>query len=84
MIPRDEELHDKLMEAFREYFKANQAWLAKGTRRAGMDTRHWLSEIRHFAIMRRQEIQVWRRAIEKEKAQRQLQKAQEQAEKDAI
>jgi hypothetical protein len=72
------------MEAFREYFKANQAWLAKGTRRAGMDTRHWLSEIRHFAIMRRQEIQVWRRAIEKEKAQKQLQKAQEQAEKDAI
>jgi len=74
MIPRDEELHDKLMEAFREYFKANQTWLAKGTRRAGMDTRHWLSEIRHYAIMRRQEIQVWRRAIEKEKAQKQLQR----------
>jgi hypothetical protein len=34
--------------------------------------------------MRRQEIQVWRRAIEEEKAQKQLQKAQEQAEKDAI
>lgn len=84
MISRDDELHGKLMEAFREYFKANQKWLDKGTRRAGMDTRHWLSEIRHYAIMRRQEIQVWRRAIEKEKADKQLQKAQDPTEKDAI
>lgn len=42
---QDEELHEQLMKAFREYFKANQEWMAKGTRRAGMDTRHWLTKL---------------------------------------
>lgn len=57
---RDEETHDKLMNAFREYYKANQKWLDKGTRRAGMDTRHWLNEIRHICDDRRKVIMDWR------------------------
>ena len=57
---RDEETHDKLMDAFREYYKANQKWIAKGTRRAGMDTRYWLSEIRRLCSQRRDLIMEWR------------------------
>jgi hypothetical protein len=84
MIPRDEETHDKLMEAFREYYKANQTWMDKGTRRAGMDTRLWLLKIYNIARSRRHVIMEWRKEINQEKAQKQLQKAQAQAEKDAI
>ena len=74
--PRDEELHDQLMEAFRQYYKANQEWAEKGTRRAGLNTRKWLSEIRHIAIQRRAKIMDWRYEIDKEKAERkELQKA---------
>lgn len=72
--PRDEELHDQLMEAFRQYYKANQEWAEKGTRRAGLKTRKWLSEIRHIAIERREVIMQWRYEIDKEKAERKKQK----------
>lgn len=48
------------MDAFREYYKANQKWIAKGTRRAGMDTRYWLSEIRRLCSQRRDIIMEWR------------------------
>lgn len=57
---RDEKTHDKLMDAFREYYKANQKWINKGTRRAGMDTRYWLSEIRRLCSERRDIIMEWR------------------------
>jgi len=80
VIPQDEELHDQLMEAFRKYFKANQDWINKGTRRAGMDTRFWLSEIRRLASERRMKIQEWRHNIDKHKAEKkkiQNQKAQD-------
>ena len=70
MIPQDEELHDQLMEAFRKYFKANQEWINKGTRRAGMDTRFWLSEIRRLASERRMKIQEWRHEIDRHKAEK--------------
>ena len=72
--PRDEELHDQLMEAFRQYYKANQEWAEKGTRRAGLKTRKWLSEIRHIAIERREVIMQWRYEIDREKAERKKQK----------
>ena len=52
--------HEELYNAFREYFKYNQIWLTKGTKRAGMDTRYWLSEIRRICSKRRVEIQNWR------------------------
>lgn len=68
---QDEETHDKLMEAFREYFKANQKWINKGTRVAGEDTRYWLAQIRIIARDRRDKIQRYRVHIDKVKAQKQ-------------
>ncbi len=57
---QDEELHEKIMYAFRQYFEANQRWLNKGTRRAGMDVRFWLNEIKKLAIERRKVVMDWR------------------------
>ena len=57
---QDEELHAELMRAFRKYFEANQTWLAKGTKRACMDTRYWMSEIRRICKLRRAELMTWR------------------------
>lgn len=57
---QDEELHEQLMYAFRQYFAANQRWMDRGTRRAGMDTRHWLNVIRHLCDDRRKAIMDWR------------------------
>ena len=83
--PRDEELHDQLMDAFRRYYKANQEWVEKGTRRAGLKTRKLLSEIRHIAIERREVIMQWRYQIDKEKAERKaLQKAKNKKVDDNI
>jgi hypothetical protein len=58
------------MDAFRQYYKANQEWIEKGTRRAGLNTRKWLSEIRHIAIQRREKIMDWRYEIDKDKLER--------------
>jgi hypothetical protein len=69
-VIRDEELHDQLMDAFKHYFKANQDWINKGTRRAGMDTRYWLSEIRRLSSERRMKIQEWRHEIDRHKAEK--------------
>ena len=77
---QDEELHEQLMKAFREYFKANQEWMAKGTRRAGMDTRHWLNEIRHICSDRRKAIMAWRYELNEITAQKKAQ--DQQAPKD--
>ena len=83
--PRDEELHDRLMDAFRRYYKANQEWVEKGTRRAGLKTRKLLSEIRHIAIERREVIMQWRYEIDREKAERKaLQKAKNKKVDDNI
>lgn len=57
---RDEEIHAELLKAFREYFEANQRWLNKGTRRAGMDVRHWLNVIRKLCSERRKVVMDWR------------------------
>jgi hypothetical protein len=48
------------MAAFREYFKANQDWQAKGTRRAGENMRYWLAQIRIIARQRREHVQQYR------------------------
>jgi len=62
------------MHAFREYFKANQRWLAKGSRRAGMDVRFWLGQIRIIARDRRMKIQEWRHELDAVKAEKKAQK----------
>lgn len=72
-MEREEELHDQLMQAFNAYFKANQAWIKKGTRKAGMETRYWLSEIRRICSARRKVIMDWRYHIDAEKRLRQAQ-----------
>lgn len=73
-MTREEETHDQLMKAFQQYFKANQNWINKGTRRAGMDTRYWLSEIRRLCSERRDNIMTWRRWLNEETDQKKAQK----------
>jgi hypothetical protein len=70
---REEETHDELLRAFRQYFEANQRWVNQGTRRAGMDSRYWLSEIRRICSRRRDNIMEWRKWLNEEtkKAQNQ-------------
>jgi hypothetical protein len=69
-IPKDEEMHDRIMQAFREYFKANQDWMNKGTRRAGMDVRNRLNDIKHLCIERRKHVMDWRYDLDAEKFER--------------
>lgn len=71
---RDDDLHDKLMAAFRDYFKAHTDWIEKGTRVSGLKTRKTLSTIKKLAMLRREEIMQWRYAIDREKAERKRQK----------
>jgi hypothetical protein len=66
----DEETHEQLMAAFREYFKANQDWQNKGTRRAGENMRYWLAQIRIIAKERRARVQQYRVYLDQAKAQK--------------
>lgn len=81
-MKQDEELHSELMNLFRQYFEANQRWLNEGTKRAGMDVRRILSEIRRVSKDRRAHIMDWRYwkngDWEIKKAKRQEKKAQKQ------
>lgn len=67
---QDEETHERLMEAFRQYFKANQNWINKGTRRAGENMRYWLAQIRIIARERREKVQQYRVHLDETKAQK--------------
>jgi hypothetical protein len=82
MIDREEELHEQLMDAFRAYFKANQEWHTKGTRRAGIKTRNWLSEIRRICKERRKVIQEWRYDVDEEKQARKNQNSEAEGSDD--
>ena len=79
---RDEETHDELMRVFREYYKANQRWLDKGTRQAGLETRQLLSELRIIARQRRANIQEWRHWVDEDKAERKANQDQQGSEED--
>ena len=57
---QNEESHEQLMAAFKEYFKANQDWQNKGTRIAGENMRYWLAQIRIIAKERREHVQQYR------------------------
>jgi len=76
VMKKDEDLHEQLMQAFREYFKANQDWVHKGTRRAGMDTRDILNDIRKLCIQRRKHIMDWRYDLDADKYERKKAKNQ--------
>lgn len=67
---QNEESHERLMSAFREYFKANQDWQAKGTRRAGENMRYWLAQIRIIAKDRRTHVQQYRVWLDQTKAEK--------------
>jgi len=67
---QNEESHERLMAAFKEYFKANQDWQAKGTRRAGEHMRYWLAQIRIIAKERREHIQQYRVWLDRNKAEK--------------
>ena len=51
------EAHDKLIEAFQEYFKWQDKFFYNGSDMAAIKARYWLSEIRNQASTRRVEIQ---------------------------
>ena len=72
---QNEESHEQLMTAFREYFKANQDWQAKGTRRAGENMRYWLAQIRIIAKQRREHVQQYRVWLDRDKAQKKAREA---------
>ena len=67
---QNEESHEQLMAAFREYFKANQDWQAKGTRIAGENMRYWLAQIRIIAKSRREHVQQYRVYLDTAKRER--------------
>jgi hypothetical protein len=54
------ESHDKMIEAFQQYFKWQERFEYKGSDEAGIKARYWLSEIRNLASSRRMEIQAKR------------------------
>ena len=56
------ESHDKLIRAFQEYFKWQDRFEYNGSDAAGIKARFWLSEIRNFASLRRNEIQDKRKS----------------------
>ena len=70
---QNEESHEKLMAAFKEYFKANQDWQNKGTRRAGENMRYWLAQIRIIARNRREHVQQYRVYLDRNKARQKAQ-----------
>ncbi len=49
--------HDKMIEAFQQYFKWQERFEYKGSDEAGIKARYWLSQIRNEASTRRVEIQ---------------------------
>ena len=53
--------HDKMIEAFQQYFKWQERFEYKGSDEAGIKARYWLSEIRNEASKRRVEIQEKRK-----------------------
>ena len=52
--------HDKMIEAFQQYFKWQDRFEWRGSEEAGIKARNALSEIRRFASERRKEIQAER------------------------
>lgn len=49
--------HDKMIEAFQNYFKWQDRFEYKNSDEAGIKARFWLAEIRKQAMNRRKEIQ---------------------------
>lgn len=68
------DVHDQLVFAYLEYFKANEKFLYRPSEPKRRDVRRWLSTIRKLALVRREEIMdIHRNKYERE---RELQKRQ--------
>ncbi len=52
----EDDIHDKLTKAYMEYFKANEAFMARKSHRTHLSSRRWLREIRKLAKERMDEI----------------------------
>ena len=59
------ESHDKMIEAFQEYFKWQNKFEQKGVDEAGIKARQWLTEIKNQATIRRAEILEKRKILKK-------------------
>ncbi len=57
--------HDKMIEAFQNYFKWHNRFEYEDSNEAGIKARNFLSEIRNHASQRRVEIQEKRKQREK-------------------
>ena len=57
--------HDKMIDAFQNYFKWHNRFEYEDSNEAGIKARNFLSEIRHHASQRRVEIQEKRKQREK-------------------
>jgi len=63
-LPKDEDtLHDELMTAFYNYYKANMFWTQMGTKRSAQDARYWLNEIKLLTVRQRLIILSWLKVI---------------------
>ena len=54
----EHDTHDKLVQAYLEYFKANELFEARNSVRTHRDVRRWLREVRSLAKERMEEIHV--------------------------
>lgn len=65
----NEELHEEIMKAFDEYFRANQRWVTKQSEASGVQVRKCLQELKRVSLKLRQlcdqqriVVQDWRYA----------------------
>ena len=58
-IPSDNDIHDKLIHAFQQYYKAHLHWIQTGTKRSSQDARYWLNEINSLTVQQRRLILDW-------------------------
>ena len=52
------DVHDKLVEAYLQYFKANEKFEARNSVRTHRESRKFLREIRMYAKLRADEIHI--------------------------
>lgn len=62
-IPSDDEIHDKLIHAFQQYYIANLVWIQQGTKKSGKDARYWLYQIFQLSKQQRKIILDWIKKI---------------------
>jgi hypothetical protein len=52
----EDDIHDKLIKAYLEYYKANEAFEDRLSHRTHASSRRWLREIRRLSKLRMEEI----------------------------